>query len=51
MTHEASKMDVMDDYFTRKFWPLEVLFIINRSYVREPKCEASQTMYDGWLEL
>ena len=51
MTHEASRMSEMDDYFVKKLFPIEVLFIINGSYVAEPKCDASQTMVDAWQEL
>ena len=51
MSHEATKMADLDDYFTTLFYPAQALIVINRSYVMDPDCPPKQTMYDGWTEL
>ena len=51
MTHEATRMSDMDDYFSQKFYPIQPLLVINRSYIREPTCDPEHTLFDGWKEL
>ena len=50
LTHEATKLSDSDDYFAKKFSPLVPLFIISRSYVNEPKCDPSHTLFDCWQD-
>ena len=51
MTHEVTKMTEMEDYFTKKFYPILPMFMIGRSYKMEPTCKPNQTLYDTWTEL
>ena len=51
MTHEATKMAEMEDYFTKKFYPILPMYMIGRSYAMEPTCKPNQTLYDAWTEL
>ena len=41
----------MGDYFARKFFPLQVMFVSGRSFAAEPRCEPRVTVYDLWKEL
>ena len=40
----------MDDYFTRKFAPLQPIYVVGRSYKAEPKCHPSETLFDAWKD-
>ena len=51
ITHEKATPDSIDDYFQKKFHPLNPLFVIGRSYAMEPKCHPEHTVYDVWKEL
>ena len=51
MTHEVTKMAEMEDYFTKKFYPILPMYMIGRSYKMEPNCKPNQTLYDAWTEL
>ena len=50
MSHESTKTAEMEDYFSRKFRPINPLFQVGRSYGLDPKCDPSETLYDAWLE-
>ena len=41
----------MDDYFAKEFHPLQVLYVIGRSYIMSPECTPWVTLYDAWKEL
>ena len=51
MTHGATKMSEMEDYFTKKFYPILPMFMIGRSYKLDPICKPKYTLYDAWTEL
>ena len=38
MTHELARSADMDDYFAKKFHPMEVLYVVGRSYASSPTC-------------
>ena len=40
----------MTDYFQKKFYPLQVLYLIGRSYRASPECEPDKTLFDAWKE-
>ena len=41
----------MDDYFAKKFHPLQVCYVIGRSYKAAPECEPDETLFDAWKDL
>ena len=43
-------MDEFDDYFSMKFAPFTVVYIMGRSYKEEPKCDPKETLYDCWKD-
>ena len=51
ITHETADLSIMDDWFAHKFAPLQVLFLIGRSYKAEPTCHPKETLYDLWKDL
>ena len=51
MSHEASRMTEMEDYFRKKFAPTRPMFMIGRSSKLEPLCEPRVTLFDVWTEL
>ena len=51
ITHEKARVEDMDDYFAKKFYPLKVLYVIGRSYKAEPECRPDKTLFDAWQEL
>ena len=51
ITHEKARTADMDDYFAKKFHPLQVLYVIGRSYKMSPECTPWVTLYDAWKEL
>ena len=51
ITHEKANRDEMNDYFQRKFYPMQVVYLIGRSYKAEPTCKPDETLYDAWKEL
>ena len=50
-TRESAMTHDMGDYFVRSFFPLQVMFVLGRSYAAEPTCEPRVTSYDPWKEL
>ena len=50
MTHELARATDMDDYFSKKFAPMEVLYVVGRSYAVAPECEPSKSLYYNWKE-
>ena len=51
MTHEAAKMTELEDYFANKFFPINPVYLIGRSYKLKPECKPAETLYDSWTEL
>ena len=51
MTHEAARLNEMDDYFALKFFPLEVYYVMGRSYKMEAECQPKHTLWDAWKDL
>ena len=51
ITHEKADLKHMDDWLAHKFAPLQVLFLIGRSYKAEPMCHPKETLYDLWKDL
>ena len=51
ITHEEARVEDMDDYFAKKFYPMRVLYVIGRSYKAEPECRPDKTLFDAWQEL
>ena len=41
----------MGDYFARKFFPLQVMFVSGRPFAAQSRCEPRVTVYDLWKEL
>ena len=50
ITHERARIKEMDDYFARKFEPLQVMMVMGRSYAAAPKCDPRVTLYDAWKD-
>ena len=50
-TRERAMAHDMGDYFARKFFPLQVMFVLGRSFAAEPMCEPRVTVYDLRKEL
>ena len=50
MSHENTNCKEVEDYFSKKFRPINPLFHVGRSYAADPKCHPSETLYDAWLE-
>ena len=42
-TCERAMMHDMGDYFAHSFFPLQVMFVLGRSYAAEPTCEPRVT--------
>ena len=51
ITHEKARVEDMDDYFAKKFYPMKVIYVIGRSYRADPECRPDKTLYDAWKEL
>ena len=51
ITHEKARVEDMDDYFAKKFYPLKVIYLIGRSYKASPECSPDETLFDAWKEL
>ena len=51
ITHEKARVEDMSDYFTKKFAPLEVLYLVGRSYKASPTCTPDETLFDLWKDL
>ena len=50
-TRERAMAHDMGDYFVRSFFPLQVMFVLGRSYAAEPTFEPRVTLYDPREEL
>ena len=50
ITHEATRLKDSDDYLAKKLAPVVPLYIMSRSYAREPKCHPSETVFDCWKD-
>ena len=50
MTHELARSADMDDYFSKKFHPMEVLYVVGRSYASSPTCTPQLSLYYNWKE-
>ena len=51
VTHEKANRDDMNDYFQKKFYPLQVVYLIGRAYKATPTCKPDETLFDAWKEL
>ena len=50
ITHEKARTKELDDYFSLKFHPLQVMMVVGRSYKAEPECDPRHTLYDAWRD-
>ena len=50
-TRERAMAHDMGDYFARKFFPLQVMFVSGRSLAAGSRCEPRVIVYDLWKEL
>ena len=51
ITHEKARVEDMSDYFQKKFHPLEVVYLVGRSYKASPQCKPEETLFDAWKDL
>ena len=49
-TYEGTRLRDSDDYFAKKFAPLAPLYVMSRSYAKEPKCGEGETLFDCWKD-
>ena len=41
----------MDDYFYNKFYPLQPMYVLGRSYAADPPCKPEETLFDCWKDF
>ena len=50
MTHELSRKDDMNDFFSRKLDPLIPMLVYGRSYKASPICKPQESLFYGWKD-